>query len=78
MSASTSMLCKLRQSIALDWMESGVGSSLMASIGYVTLEQMQTGEAEGFFNRCNAMLQRIQNALKTHYVTDAANNLEYG
>ena len=78
MSASTSMLCKLRQSIALDWMESGVGSSLMASIGYVTLEQIQTGEAEAFFNRYNGMMQRIKNALKTHYVTEASNNLKYG
>ena len=57
MSASTSMLCKLRQSIALDWMESGVGSSLMASIGYVTLEQTQKEEAEAFFNQSNATMQ---------------------
>jgi len=69
---------KAATAMELDWMESGVVCSFMASIGYVTLEQIQTGEAEGFFNRCNAMLQRIQNALKTHYVTDAANNLEYG
>jgi len=43
--------------MALDWMESGVGSSLMASIGYVTLEQTQKEEAEAFFNQSNATMQ---------------------
>ena len=69
---------KAATAMELDWMESGVVCSFMASIGYVTLEQIQTGEAEAFFNRYNGMMQRIKNALKTHYVTEASNNLKYG